>query len=186
MSFSEIAAVAGDGYDLPTNGALYFFYDDVSKGWGFDPKDREGFKVILAPDMEQRKPADPPHFEDDVPTYSEVLLRAETCFDLPPSEGIHFDGLSLSPEDRGIYEDNFLNLVEEFDREFEAIEEHKLRGWPDAIQNPMEEECALVTAGINCGELAGYKTEFAKEVRARENDWELLLQVASDDAVGMM
>lgn len=63
---------------------------------------------------------------------------------------------------------------------------HKAGGWPDLVQNPMEEECALVTAGIYAGSPEGWHWEEARRILSEPNDWRLLLQIGSDDDAGMM
>lgn len=62
---------------------------------------------------------------------------------------------------------------------------HQLLGNPDPIQNDMQLECQLVTNGVDCG------GDYTKDSRvgvlsAGAAKWRLLLQVDSDESIGMM
>jgi uncharacterized protein YwqG len=180
VSFREMATVQSHGLDLPDNGALYFFYDVLSGGWGFDPTDSIGFRLIYVPDIEHAIRAQSPEFFDEVPTFEEKFVQPVGRFEHCASQGLHFETLSLSDEDKETYEEFDYLVPEPNDRSG-----HKVMGWPHIIQNPMEEECALVTSGIYCGDAKGYKSPEAERILAQPNEWVLLLQIDSDDAVGM-
>ena len=74
--------------------------------------------------------------------------------------------------------------VREFLDEGDCI--HRLLGHPDQIQNDMQTECQLVSHGLNCGDGSGYKDPKARILKAGATDWELLLQIDSDDNARMM
>ena len=61
----------------------------------------------------------------------------------------------------------------------------KLLGYPDIIQNSMEEECAAVTRGINMGGIGYlYLKKYHDEIKKASKDWILLFQmdtIESDD-----
>ena len=180
VSFGDIATTQRQGLELPENGALYFFYDVLSGGWGSDPTDSIGFRLIYVPDIEQATRAQSPEFSDEVPTFEEKFVQPIGRLEHCPSQGLHFEALTLSDEDRGTYEEFDYRVPETNDRSG-----HKIMGWPHIIQNPMEEECALVTSGIYCGDAKGYNSPEAERILAQPNEWTLLLQIDSDDAVGM-
>jgi uncharacterized protein YwqG len=50
----------------------------------------------------------------------------------------------------------------------------------------MELECQLVTNGLYTGNPSGYQDPRRKTLEAGAIDWTLLLQIDSDDRVGMM
>lgn len=50
----------------------------------------------------------------------------------------------------------------------------------------MELECQLVTNGLYCGDSSGYKDPRAESLKAGAANWKLLLQLVSDDDLGVM
>lgn len=162
---------------LPQTGLLSFFYDSAQSVWGFDPKQDGAWAVHYTPDTAQ-------------------LVRREPPCDLPP-EGL-FDARRLRPSSELTYapwefsEIGALNLTR--DQLFalpdvsEADERtiHRLLGHPDPIQGDMQLECQLVAHGLYCGDSSGYNDPRRAELAPGAVQWRLLLQVDSDDGVGMM
>jgi len=65
--------------------------------------------------------------------------------------------------------------------------QNTILGYADAIQAPMELECALVTNGLYCGDSTGYNDLRAKSLEVEADKWMCLLQVDSEDEkTGMM
>lgn len=167
-----------DDLGLPRTGILWLFYDAVAQVWGFTPGDAPGFRVLYAADPRDFAPRPPPAARAPPEAYVEVALVPEPWFDLPPSGGIHLDGLHLPAATAEQFSDLHIDL--------DHRANHKAGGWPDLVQNPMEEECALVTAGIYMGEPGNRRTEEARRILAEPNDWRLLVQIGSDDDAEMM
>lgn len=186
ISFEEMAPLDDQSLLLPDAGALYLFYDDLFQGWGFDPKDAVGFKVIYVPDTENLTKAKKPNFFEEVPEYQEVFLEPSLRFERSRSEGLHFEKLPISETDKEAYIDFDEDIENEMDIGWPETPAHKVRGWSNNVQSPMEEECALVTAGINCGGSEGYNSPEAKKIMDAPNEWIQLLQIDSDDGAGMM
>ena len=186
ISFEEMITASADGLSLPTQGALYLFYDDLAQCWGFDPKDILGFKAIYAPNVDSTEIAQKPEFHEDVPSYNEVVLEPKLQFEYCPTEGLHFENLAISAPDK----DANIRIVElieqqsELDRRYAT--NHKVLGWSNNIQSPMEEECALVTSGIYCGGPEGYESPEAKKIMSEPNEWVQLLEIGTDDEAEMM
>lgn len=186
ISFEELSQAGISDLGIPQTGALYLFYDDLSQCWGFDPKDEIGFEVIYVADIDSVSEAPRPDFFDEVPTYSEVRLEPVARFETCRSEGLHFDNLSLSEADKEAYFEFEGQLLDATDLGWLTSPAHKVRGWSDNIQNPMEEECALVTSGIYCGGPEGYASAEAREILDGPNEWVQLLQIDSDNDANMM
>lgn len=49
----------------------------------------------------------------------------------------------------------------------------------------MEDECALVTAGLYHGDPKAQQSDEGKRILAQPNDWTLLLQIDDDEDAGM-
>jgi uncharacterized protein YwqG len=50
----------------------------------------------------------------------------------------------------------------------------------------MDLECQLTSNGIYCGDPSGYNSPEAQRLRGGAEDWRLLLQMDSDDDLGLM
>ncbi len=94
-----------------------------------------------------------------------------------------------SPERLGV------NLAALSSEQWEAVDTmlladapaHQLGGHPLAIQNEeMEEDCQLTSNGIYMGNPEAYHTPEAERLKAGAADWQLLMQIDSDDDADMM
>ncbi len=64
---------------------------------------------------------------------------------------------------------------------------HQMGGYPNPIQgNEMELECQFASNGIYCGNTSAYEDPRAKELGKDAAEWQLLLQIDSDDDLGVM
>jgi uncharacterized protein YwqG len=186
ISFEEMLATSAKGLSFPTQGALYLFYDDLAHCWGFDPKHALGFKVIYVPSVENVEIAQKPEFHEDVPSYGEVVLEPKLQFEYCPPEGLHFEDLAMSASDKDAYI-QFVELIEgQPELDWRYASNHKVLGWSNNVQAPMEEQCALVTSGIYCGGPEGYNSPEAQKIMSEPNEWVQLLEIGTDDEAGMM
>jgi uncharacterized protein YwqG len=64
---------------------------------------------------------------------------------------------------------------------------HQVWGFPDPIQgDEMELECQLVSHGLYCGDSSGYLSREAAPLKDGARDWRLLLQIDTDEELGVM
>jgi uncharacterized protein YwqG len=63
--------------------------------------------------------------------------------------------------------------------------DHKMGGWAHPVQNAMEQQCALVTAGLYCGGPEVWQSDAGKHILAQPNDWTLLFQIDEDEDADM-
>jgi len=175
IALKEVAHLDFDGL-LPASGRLLFFYDSEQRAWGFDPKDRGAWTVIHVEDganvARQPVPAEA--------VYKRVPLSAAAELSLPPWESIWSEQTGISPD----WLDPYVALLEVFNTEEDTI--HKMLGHPDPIQGDMQTECQLASNGLYCGDGTGHEDPRAETLRPGATEWQLLLQVDSDDAAGMM
>jgi len=182
----NLAAVRASaaGRDLPETGLLSFFFDPTQAHWGFDPKDAGHAAVLYAPAGPYRR-AEPPANLDEGGRFVECGIAFHERLTLPSPDSTAFTELGLAPEQR----EQYLSLID-------AIREHGsfegegcswLLGHADPVQDgSMQEECALVTGGLYCGEGPPITDPRHRILARRASDWRLLLQVASEEAAGMM
>jgi uncharacterized protein YwqG len=157
-----------EGHLLPSSGLLLFFYDAEQSVWGFDPKDRDYWRVIFhpgsPPDMTRaslQEAASPIYFRECGVRFS----SQPTLPDEPPDE-------SLRDDERY---SNLLNYLGAYSTH------HQFLGHESPIQDDVRLECQLASSGIWCGDPSGYKSPQAKRLRPGAADWLLLFQMDSDD-----
>lgn len=185
INFAEVTAFDLE-HKLPEKGFLYFFYDCSADGmpWGFNPEDSDGWKVFYYngdPAALIRKDA-PASLEDDDNgmLFGSARMCFESAAEIPTIESDLSYGLPL-PKDEELEDQYWEWLVEKG----ETLS-NKLLGHADVIQSGMELECEYVTHGLNCGESNGYETAISMGLDKNAAHWNLLLQVDSNEEIGMM
>lgn len=185
INFSEIAPYDLE-HKLPEKGMLYFFYDCSADGmpWGFNPEDSDGWKVYFYDgDLSALSPAEAPEDleeEDNGVLFGCAKLSFEAAMELPSPESDLTNGLDL-PQDEET-QDAWWEWSDEMTDEIS----NKLLGHADPVQGGMELECEYVTNQINCGTPEGYKIAKARGLGKNAKRWNLLLQVDSNEELGMM
>ena len=161
---------------LPEKGMLWFFYDCSDEGmpWGFSPADADGWRVFYGEDADL-EPVEAP--EDLEVTFDQARLTFEARIDLPGWESDLCADVELPEEE----EVNYYEWLEE--REGSC---NKLLGHSNTIQDGMELECEFVTSGLYCGDPSGYKKAKALGLDKNAGHWNLLMQVESNEELGMM
>lgn len=165
---------------LPGAGALLFFYDMEEQPWGFDPKDRGAVAVLLAPDLPGPMPQPDvgPDGSRSALAHRNVAFRRIEV--LPPAERDPVRALELSRKES----DLFFDLAEGV---FGGEPKHQVSGFPAPVQGDgMELECQLVSNGVYCGDPTGYDDPRAEALKPGAAHWRLLLQMDSDDDLGVM
>lgn len=167
-------AIAGQ---LPAQGMLWFFYDAQQQTYGDAPEGRDGWRVIYRPGSQQLKQSTPPttlpvnaRFKAATLTITPVLTLAQQ----PPLE---VPGLAWSDDDQEKYDTIFQQFYNESDPQ---AAKHQLLGHPYTLQDDMREQCQLVTNNITDA-----NDPRAATVAQGANAWHLLLQVDSDENLGM-
>jgi uncharacterized protein YwqG len=160
---------------LPADTLLAFFYEaSEQEGWGFDPSDRQFSAVIPVRAADAVAAVSPPEAQT-FPAYRMLPQVVTTIPDdgEPPLERLDAD--------YAVFDELYADL----DREDKAPR-HRMFGWPDLVQNPMQLECQLAANGIYVGGPEGYRDPRAAELAPGAADWILLLQLDTDDEIGWM
>jgi uncharacterized protein YwqG len=159
---------------LPSTGRLLFFYDAERQPWGFDPKDRGSWAVMLA---SEATTAAAPLPGAALTRHPIEFQRIGTypSWDRPEVSALHLTDAEAE------------RLIEERLAAYGETPHHQVDGLPDPIQgDEMELECQLVSHGLYCGDSSGYLSPQASALKGGAKDWRLLLQVDSDDGLGVM
>jgi uncharacterized protein YwqG len=173
VALEEIHAVAPlPGW--PNSGTLAFFYD--LETWGYDPLSRGHCRVLYFPPDEDLVPTPPPQAlpaEARFPQRRMVFMREWT---LPTY--LEQDGVDLSR----LRNDDYGDLCHQLTLTLDGDETtHRCGGHPQEIQGDMRLECQLVTHGLYCGDSRGYQDPRRSSLEKGAADWQLLLQVDSDE-----
>lgn len=180
IDLSEIPEGCDRG-GLPSTGLLYFFYNQDQETWGFDPADRDSWKVIYADSAsDECSERLPPKGLAREAVFNKKSIRFSGVLNYPDVQDARIDALDLSD---GQF-DEYIDLCSSLYGEEPA---HHLLGYPEAIQgSDMDLECQLVSNGLYCGDASGYNDPRRRELESARGEWRLLMQIDSDDDAGMM
>ena len=166
---------------LPDDGILSFFYDLETMTWGFDPEDKGSARVFYFPKNTVVRTAEIPEELDEEFVIPELAVHFEPHVSLP-GYGDKDEELGLS-RDEDLEWDEFMECRENAGGD--DIEElTKLFGYPNVIQNPMEEECEACSRGFRQGNQEDYATISEAEkadIAEKAKDWILLFQMSTVD-----
>ncbi len=160
---------------LPQSGMLSFFYELETMTWGFDPKDKGSAKVFYFPDDSVLNIADYPDGLEDYACLPEFAIEFIQHISIP-EYGEYNDGNDYDWDD---YNECSTECGYEHD---EWGDYTKLLGYPDVIQNPMEEECEAVTRGYRQGSPEDYakiSEEEKTDISEKSKDWVMLFQMGT-------
>lgn len=173
---------------LPTSGLLSFFYDLKEQPWGFDPKELDGFRVFHFPDRTMLRPSEV-RSEFSLASSALQFWRAWSLPSYSSRVGDRFQDELRSALDSDEEVDNLYSLSQALFR-CEAPKpegpSHRIGGYSHNIQGDMQLEAQLVMNGLYCGNATGYNDPRRADLEPSCEDWQLLLQLDSDDDAGFM
>jgi uncharacterized protein YwqG len=178
LDLAALHKVGGPDW-LPASGLLHLFFDAAEEPWGFDPADRDGWKVIMTDAPAARPLPHPPGLSRDR-VFTAVALAGRSALTYPTTER-----LDLPPDDGAAFD---FEAVQTFmDTELGDGPRHQVGGFPGPIQGDgMELEAQLASNGVYMGGPDSYSDERIAALEPGAADWRLLLQIDSDDAAGIM
>ena len=180
INFSEIQNYKAS-QNLPKKGILYFFYSAEQEAWGFDPKDKDKFKVFYSTDAENLEAKDIPPDLGEYSIYKPCELQFFDSVSLPSWESSELVRKTLNDDETEMYAELMCPELS-----IENIN-NKILGHTNELQNDIALECQLVTNGLYCGDSSGYNDPKYNELKNGSSDWRLLLQIVSEeDKTGMM
>ena len=185
INLAEVKPFDTEGL-LPESGMLYFFYDCSEDGmpWGFDPQDKDGWKVLYYDGpMDALLLAEAPVDLDEVgEPFQPSALTFDTRWELPDPFSAFCEQMELDEET----EERLDQLYDECMDEETFAQTNKLLGHSDNIQSSMEDECEMLRAGISAVSPEDYATAHEQGIGERFARWRLLLQLDSNEEIGMM
>ncbi len=160
---------------LPASGRLLFFYDVDNQPWGFDPNDRGSWAVIFVRDDATLLDGAPAHRR-----LARLNLSLHKIDTYPSWQRPQVAALGLTDAEH----DSLSDLCTAVYHDAPC---YQVGGFAYPIQgDQMEVECQLASHGVYCGDASVHTApEFAR-LRDGAGDWRLLLQLDSDDDLGVM
>ena len=172
---------------------LYFFYELETQEWGFKPENKGCSKVFYYEDISNFELIDFPEDIEDYNIVPEFKVNFKSNISYPSYE--NFEKLNENDVLLEKYEtfegydelnDNFFNNYYDFYEEYmDGLESHtKLLGYPDVVQNSMEEECVEVTRDFDMEAIKASPKKYKEEIKKAAENWILLFQmdtVETDD-----
>lgn len=167
-----------------SSGLLSYFYDAELQPWGLDPADREGFRVIYTPKgVTLSKTYAPRELTQGLQTSFAGKFRHRTS--IPDIESLYAQCEFAGQEMLARFRDQDWECVDDEDWELTSFG-HAIGGWPANIQGDMQQQCALASNGLYCGNGGQLNSDRAKEPSKQAHEWRLLMQLASDENLGWM
>ena len=162
---------------LPQSGMLWFFYDAQQETYGADPADLGGWRVIFSDNYSglQRTPAPAnlpaaSQFKACSTSFaSEITLSRQPKLEIPD-----FDWTDDEQQKYEMLLSTFPNPADH------AALHNRLLGNPETIQDDMRLECQLASHGVT-----DINDPSAAELSKGAMDWQLLLQIDTDERIGM-
>lgn len=178
FALADVPVAEGEA-SMPRRGLLSIFYDYAEQPWGSYPGDRDGWQVLYWENAEGLERAEPPAgaYSDD-PEYDRTFQACRVGFEMVTTYrrmGYDIYGRETPDELIDLFEETL--HVGQGDK----TPHHQFFGHPFVVQNPMEEECQLVSNGIYSGnELSAEDEKRAESLIEGVKDWTLLLQLDTD------
>ena len=178
LDLAALRASAGPDW-LPGSGLLHVFFDVEKEPWGFDPADRDGWKIVMTDGPAMRTLPRPAGLSSDR-VFKPVALAGRSALTYPTSER-----LDLEPDVGRAFD--FESVGALLDSDLGDGPRHQVGGYPTPIQGDgMELEAQLASNGLYMGGPDSYSDERVAALEPGAADWRLLLQIDSDDEAGMM
>ncbi len=161
---------------LPEKGTLWFFYDAAQETYGDDPADREGWSVLFGESATLKRATVPAKLPAESQFHASSLSFV-TEYTLPQDPTLEITPYDWSKEEQKKYE----QILSTFPSKAEHDALHnRMLGHPETIQDDMRIQCQLTSHGVTDAD-----DPKAKELSKGAMDWQLLLQVDSNEQVGM-
>lgn len=164
---------------LPQTGMLWFFYDAQQETYGADPSDLGGWRVIFMDGDDfthvQRTPA--PAKLPASSQFKACSISFVSEITLPQYPQLDVPDFDWTDEEQKKYETLLSTFPNPADH---AALHNRLLGNPDTIQDDMRQECQLASHGVT-----DINDPRAAELSKGAPDWQLLLQIDTDERIGM-
>ncbi len=165
---------------LPAAGLLSFFYDADQETYGSDPADRDGRKVVFVADVSTVGTLHRHAFPAELPEKARFHERAasfSTEITLPLEPKLVAPKFEWTDAEYKLYSDFMTQFPSKEDR---TSIHNRMLGHSDTLQDDMHLQVQLAFHGLTTD-----KGAEAEKLKSGALDWELLLQIDTDEKAGM-
>ncbi len=170
--------------DLPESGWLYFFYEFDHEAYGYDPQDKNAWRVLyIDASAEKLSRRNHPEVTKQSSTiYSSCKINFYKALSVPGWESVQCTVRGEDEKGREKYEE-FLDSISESDP---CDKKHQLFGFPMEVQGDMRGECELYSRGLDYNKVQTLRKSEIKDIEKNALKWCLLFQFDSDENAEMM
>jgi uncharacterized protein YwqG len=161
---------------LPKDGLLALFYDAQQHIFGDQPTDREGWGLFWFSSDALLARAQPPEPLPAHARFSPAAVHFTAILTMPQRPQLDMPTLAWSSAEQARY-DQFWAA---FSGANGQAPQHQLLGHPNTLQDDMRLQCQWMSLGVT-----DTSDPRVASLSAGASDWQLLLQVDSDPAMGM-
>jgi uncharacterized protein YwqG len=162
---------------LPQSGMFWFFYDAQQQTFGADSTDLGGWRVLFSNDLTALQRVSAPAKLPASSQFQACSLNFASEITLSQQPQLELSNFDWTDAEQKAYETLLSTFPNPADH---AAVHHRLLGNPDTIQDDMRLECQLASHGIT-----DINDPRAAGVSKGAMDWQLLLQIDSDERAGM-
>ena len=162
---------------LPVQGILWFFYDAQQETFGADPADKGGWFVLFAEHPANLQRATVPATLPTTSQFQACTLSFSSEITLSLQPHLELDHFDWTDDEQQKYETFIATFPSSEDR---ATIHNRLLGNPETLQDDMRLQCQYASNGVT-EESDPKAAALAKDAM----EWQLLLQVDSDEHAGM-
>jgi uncharacterized protein YwqG len=163
---------------LPPKGQLWFFYASQQDIYGDDPANKCAWQVLFTEsDLEHLQRLTAPSQLPQDGQFKPCSLSYASELTLAVQPELEIPGLQWDNNQQKKYDTVFAAFHKDDDF---SIPHHRMLGFADVLQDDMRAQSQLYSLGIT-----DWDTPEAKKLAQSANDWQLLLQVDTDEAIGM-
>lgn len=171
---------------LPKSGLLSFFYDVGQQPWGHSTDERTGWRVLYSEASQPTKRVEPPKVKIyNAEILPEIKIQFESSLTIPTFRSIERDPLELTDAQA----DRYFDMRHEWDQNVAGDTPlHRLLGHPDGVQGCMQRTAQFASRDLQLpeGMYSYYEHPRAAELIPGAHDWQLLLQIDSDEQLKQM
>jgi uncharacterized protein YwqG len=163
---------------LPPKGMLWFFYAAQQDIYGDDPANKGAWQVLFAESgLEHLQRLSAPTQLSQDARFKPCALSYASELTLAVQPELEIPGLQWDNNQQKKYDTVFAAFHKDDDF---SIPHHRMFGFADVLQDDMREQSQLYSLGIT-----DWDSPEAQKLAQSANDWQLLLQVDTDETIGM-
>jgi len=162
---------------LPQSGMLWFFYDAKQETYGADPADRGGWSIYFSDDYAGLQRIAAPVNLPEESQFKACSVRFVNEITLSQQPQLEIPDFDWTDEEIQKYETLLATFPNPDDH---AAVHNQLLGNPQTIQDDMRLECQLASHGVT-----DMNDPRVAELSKGAKEWQLLLQIDTDEHIGM-